>query len=94
MIRSGDTLTRSSLKTPRAAAIAGIVFSILLTLVVLLLRLSVPTDPLEPGAWLEANSKTVALAMNLVPFDGVAFLWFIGGLRDRLGQREDRKSVV
>ena len=90
MIRSGDTLTRSSLKTPRAAAIAGIVFSILLALIVLLLRLSVPTDPLEPGAWLETNSKTVALAMNLVPFDGVAFLWFIGVLRDRLGQREDR----
>ena len=90
MIRSGDTLTRTSLKTPRAAAIAGIVFSILLTLIVLLLRLSVPTDPLEPGAWLETNSKAVALAMNLVPFDGVAFLWFIGVLRDRLGQREDR----
>jgi hypothetical protein len=28
--------------------------------------------------------------MNLVPFDGVAFLWFIGVLRDRLGQKEDR----
>jgi hypothetical protein len=25
-----------------------------------------------------------------VPFAGVAFLWFIGVLRDRLGQREDR----
>ena len=28
--------------------------------------------------------------MNLVPFAGVAFLWFIGVLRDRLGQQEDR----
>jgi hypothetical protein len=28
--------------------------------------------------------------LNLVPFAGVAFLWFIGVLRDRLGQREDR----
>jgi uncharacterized BrkB/YihY/UPF0761 family membrane protein len=28
--------------------------------------------------------------MNLVPFAGVAFLWFVGVLRDRLGAREDR----
>jgi hypothetical protein len=28
--------------------------------------------------------------MNLFPFAGVAFLWFIGVLRDRLGQLEDR----
>jgi MFS family permease len=90
MLPSKDTLTRTSLRTPKAAAIAGIIFSILLTLIVLLLRLSVPTDPLEPGAWLETNSRTVALAMNLVPFDGVAFLWFIGVLRDRLGRKEDR----
>ena len=28
--------------------------------------------------------------MNLVPFSGVAFLWFIGVIRDRLGAYEDR----
>jgi hypothetical protein len=50
----------------------------------------VPADPLEPGAWLIADAKTVGLALNLVPFAGIAFLWFIGVLRDRLGQREDR----
>ncbi len=90
MIPGKDSLTRTSLRTPKAAAIAGIVFSILLTVIVSMLRLSVPTDPLEPGAWLTTNSRTVALAMNLVPFAGVAFLWFIGVLRDRLGKREDR----
>src|SRR5262249_31350780 len=37
-----------------------------------------------------ANSNTVAIALNLVPFAGIAFLWFIGALRDRLGQLEDR----
>jgi hypothetical protein len=42
------------------------------------------------GAWLKTNSNTVALALNLVPFDGIAFLWFIGVLRDRLGEHEDR----
>ncbi|WP_409187573.1 hypothetical protein [Bradyrhizobium sp. RDM4] len=28
--------------------------------------------------------------MNLVPFAGIAFLWFVGVLRDRLGHQEDR----
>ena len=76
-------------KTSRAAAIAGILFSVLLILVFWLLRVSVPDDPLEPGAWLNSQSGTVALALNLVPFAGIA-LWFIGVLRDRLGEREDK----
>jgi hypothetical protein len=42
------------------------------------------------GAWLATDSKAVAFALNLVPFAGIAFLWFIGVLRDRLGQEEDR----
>ena len=84
------TLTRAHLKTPKAAAIAGIVFSVLMVTVFWLLRRSIPADPLETGAWLATEAKTVALALNLVPFAGVAFLWFIGVLRDRLGQEEDR----
>ena len=84
------TLTRANLKTPRAAAIAGILFSLILILVFLLLRISVPDDPQEPGSWLKSKSSTVALAVNLVPFAGIAFLWFIGVLRDRLGEREDK----
>ena len=79
-----------ALKTPRAAAIAGIVFSVLLIGGLLLVRLSVPADPLEAGSWLKTSSNTVALALNLVPFAGIAFLWFIGVLRDRLGELEDR----
>jgi hypothetical protein len=85
-----EMLTRTALKTPRAAAIAGIVFSILLLIIFWLLRVSVPADPMEHGAWLRTNSRTVAGALNLVPVAGIAFLWFIGVLRDRLGEREDR----
>src|SRR5215469_10991468 len=81
-----STLTRANLKTPRAAAIAGMMFSVLLPGVLWLLRKSVP----EPGAWLNSESNTVALAINLVPFAGIAFLWFIGVLRDRLGASEDK----
>ena len=85
-----ETLTRGTLRTPRAAAIAGILFSVLLIAIIALLRMSVPADPTESGAWLSTNAKTVVLALNLVPFAGIAFLWFIGVLRDRLGRREDR----
>jgi hypothetical protein len=87
---ASQALTRANLKTPRAAAVAGIVFSVLLGVAFFLLRISVPADPQEPGAWLRTNSETVAVALNLVPFAGIAFLWFIGVLRDRLGTLEDR----
>jgi hypothetical protein len=85
-----EPLTRATLKTPKAAAIAGMLFSLLLIIVFSLLRISAPADPQEPGAWLQTDSSTVALALNLVPFAGIAFLWFIGVLRDRLRELEDR----
>ena len=87
---ANETLTTKRLKTPNAAAIAGLLFSLLLIAAFALLRISVPADPQEPGSWLHTDSQPVALAMNLVPFAGIAFLWFIGVLRDRLGEMEDR----
>lgn len=83
-------LTRANLKTPKAAAIAGMVFSVLLIVVFWLLRTSIPAAPQETGSWLQSSSGSVALALNLMPFAGIAFLWFIGVLRDRLGQQEDQ----
>jgi hypothetical protein len=58
----------------------------------LLLIISVPSDTATEGAWLTDTSQrtTIALALNLVPFAGIGFLWFIGVVRDRIGQREDR----
>jgi hypothetical protein len=85
-----SVLTHAQLKTPKAAAIAGIAFSLLLLLILWLLRTSIPADPLEPGAWLATDTRAITVALNLVPFAGVAFIWFIGVLRDRLGQLEDR----
>ena len=88
--RPDRRLTRAGLRTPKAAAIAGILFSILLVAIVVLLHGSVPPDPHEPGEWLSRNPTQVRIAIELVPFAGVAFLWFIGVLRDHLGQQEDR----
>jgi hypothetical protein len=90
MTSNQTELTRAQLRTPRAAAIAGILFSVLLLAVYWLMRLAVPADPHEQGAWLRGGVTSVVIALNLVPFAGVAFLWFVGALRDRLGVREDR----
>ena len=81
-----------NLRTPRAAAVAGIIFSALLITALVLLRLSAPAHASNPGAWLSnpRNRAEVAVALNLIPFAGIAFLWFIGVLRDRIGDREDR----
>ena len=85
-----QALSRSNLKTPKAAAIAGMIFSLLTIAAFWLLIVAVPADHQDSGSWLSANSNSVALGLNLLPFAGIAFLWFIGALRDRLGDLEDR----
>jgi hypothetical protein len=92
-LKAGDPLQAGSpLRTPRAAAVAGILFSVLLITALVLLRVSVPADPRVAGEWLSDSARrtAVVIALNLVPFAGIAFLWFIGVLRDRIGEREDR----
>jgi hypothetical protein len=84
------TLARRRLTTPRSAAVAGILFSLLLIVSLVLVRISIPADPRDAGAWLEGSWRNVRLALNLLPFSGIAFLWFIGVVRDRLGEHEDR----
>jgi hypothetical protein len=85
-------LTGQALKTPRAAAIAGIVFAVLISTSIVLIRLALPEDlsGANAAAWLQGNTTTVSLALTLVPFAGIAFLWFMGVVRDRLGTLEDR----
>lgn len=84
------TVPRPPLKAPRTGAIAGIVFSLLLIVSMVFTRISIPADPQDAGTWLSGGWTTVKFALNLLPFSGIAFLWFIGVLRDRLGAREDR----
>jgi len=88
----GPLAARSALRTPRAAAVAGIAFSALLISSLVLLRISVPAKSAVPGTWLTDSGKrtAVAIGLNLVPFAGIAFLWFIGVIRDRIGTHEDR----
>jgi hypothetical protein len=78
------------LRTPRSAAVAGIVFAVLLGASYVMVRLSVPADPTADEGWLETNRHIVTFAYSLVPFAGIAFLWFMGVIRDRLGAFDDR----
>ena len=85
-------LTRQALKTPRAAAVAGIIFAVLFTTSMVLIRLAIPEElsGTNTAAWLRGNTTTLTLALTLVPFAGIAFLWFMGVVRDHLGKLEDQ----
>jgi len=79
------------LRTPRAAAIAGIAFALLLATVVVLMHLALPGTG-NRSLWITDASRRqkVALALTLTPYAGIAFLWFIGVIRSRLGHQEDK----
>src|SRR5690348_1675668 len=83
-------LHRARLRTSKAAAVAGILFAVLVIAAFFLLKTSIPTDRTQPGAWLQTNSQAIALGLNLIPYAGVAFLWFVGVIRERIGSLEDR----
>jgi hypothetical protein len=90
MTETQGSLTRRSLKTPRSAAVAGIIFAVLYGASMVLLNISLSHEPVAGFAILETDAQTITLALNLIPYAGIAFLWFIGVIRDLLGDREDR----
>ncbi len=77
---------------PRVVGISGIIFAALYIASLVLTRLAVPDVAAEPGEWLVDPSfrAGVRTALNLVPFAGIAFLWFMAVLRNRIGLLEDR----
>jgi hypothetical protein len=89
---NSPTEARQPSSPPRVVAVSGIVFSALYITSLVLVRLAVPADPKDPGIWLAdpAYRNWVRIALNLVPFTGIAFLWFMAVLRNRIGLREDR----
>jgi hypothetical protein len=78
------------LRTPQAAGIAGVVFSLLFGASLVLLHTALDPDPFTAIDWAGPAGPRVRLALTLMPFAGIAFLWFIGVVRDRLGELEDR----
>jgi hypothetical protein len=81
----------TQLRNPASAAVAGIIFSVILIVVLTQFHGSVPAG--RPSTdWLNDPSRRqgVQTAVSLIPFAGIAFLWFIGVIRNRLGEREDK----
>ena len=78
------------LRAPRAAAVAGILFAVLLIASYVLVWISIPELPEAQGLDVISHSKIISFALNLLPFAGIAFLWFIAVVRNRLGELEDR----
>jgi hypothetical protein len=104
MARRGGAYTRRSMnmqriarrqkaiRTPKAAAIAGTVFALLLGTAMVLLWIAIPVESRRSGDWImdDSSRDLVEVALHMLPFAGIAFLWFIGVIRDRLGENEDR----
>ena len=90
MAKSSSQAEFQRLTTPHAAGIAGIVFSVLFCASIVLLRTALPRAGLGVTAWAHQDGGRVGIALGLMPFAGIAFLWFIGVIRDLLGDYEDR----
>lgn len=77
---------------PHGVAVSGIVFAVLFSTSLVLLRLAVPADPTAPGVWLEDPTARQWLqwSLTLIPLAGISFLWFMGVIRDHVAAREDR----
>lgn len=86
------TSLATAIRQPRAAAVAGLVFGVILTAVLHLLQSVAPQTTSELGSWAEDPSRqdSVVLALALIPFAGIAFLWFVAVVRSELGRLGDR----
>ena len=90
MTTGASVLTAHFWRSRRSAAIAGIVFAVLLLAALTMLRIALSESNLE-ALQTDAQRRTlIRLSLHLVPFAGIAFLWFVGVIRDQLGNEEDR----
>ncbi|MFE0646960.1 hypothetical protein ACFVZH_00025 [Streptomyces sp. NPDC059534] len=79
------------LATPWAAGVAGVVFAILTATAIVLVRVALPNGVDGAEATVNAGQRSaVRTAVELIPFAGIAFLWFMGALREQVGEREDK----
>ncbi|MGD8807529.1 MAG: hypothetical protein PVH65_16870 [Chloroflexota bacterium] len=91
MARENAERIRQEVRSPRSAAVAGIVFSVLMFAVMIVTRGLASEQVSEvTGERLELWTDAAKFAMGTVPFTGIALLWFTGVVREHLGEREDR----
>jgi hypothetical protein len=77
-------------RSRRSAAIAGIIFAVLLLAGLAMIRIALSESSLQALETNEQRRSLIRLSLQLVPFAGIAFLWFIGVIREQLGDVEDR----
>jgi hypothetical protein len=77
-------------RSPRAAAIAGLVFAVLFSVSLVLIRLTLSGATTGGEVWLAERAGWFEFAIFLMPFAGIAFLWFIAVVRSLLGRFEDQ----
>jgi len=83
-------LTARFWRTRRSAALAGIVFAVLLLAALTMARLALAEGSFQTLQTDAQKRALIRLSIGLVPFAGIAFLWFIGVVREQLGEVEDR----
>jgi hypothetical protein len=79
-----------NLSTPRAAALAGVLFALLFGTALVFIRTALPEGGERGSQWIDGSSGKLKVAALLMPFAGIAFLWFIGVVRDGIGRYEDK----
>ena len=80
------------LRTARSAAVAGLVFSVVLVVVLILYRTAFPIhDLVETQAPLTHEQIDRARwALYLLPFAGIGFIWFMAALNYSIGHADHR----
>lgn len=65
-------------------------FALLFGAVLVLMRTALPDGEQLGAQWVAGSKGRLRVAIVLMPFAGIAFLWFIGVVRDGLGALEDK----
>jgi len=85
---------RGRIRAPWAAGFAGLLFAILFTAALWLIRSGPWNAATDAGlAAIYAQNQEWPLLIGglyLAPFAGIMFLWFIAVVRDQIGEREDQ----
>jgi len=80
----------TDMRALRAAGVAGLIFAALMTTSLALFRVN-PPDAAGAAGGIPVGAREIwLLALYLIPFAGIAFVWFLAALRRRIGRLEDQ----
>jgi hypothetical protein len=85
---------KQNIRSPESAAIAGIIYSVLAVVSLLLFR-TIPVgagniDTLSMWFGDAANRRDLIIGANTAALSAIALLWFVAVIRRRMGAREDK----